>query len=121
MRSAGYISRMTTIKNRNSSAGTIHLIKRIAVLSALLISFQFLQTPANAEESFFSKAKDLVISSVGFQFGYNLCGYKCAITGGLAGLAVSNISPTQVISTAGQIGTSFVGGFETWGRSFGRP
>jgi hypothetical protein len=112
---------MQNVAIEKSSLFTPHLIKRIAVLSALLISFQFLQTPAKAEESFFSKAKELVISSVGFQFGYNLCGFKCAIPGAVAGLAVSNLSPVQVISTAGQIGTSFIGGFESWGRSFGRP
>jgi hypothetical protein len=112
---------MIIIKKRNSSANMTHLITRIAVLSALLISFQFLQTPAKAEESFFSKAKELVISSVGFQFGYNLCGYRCAIPGAIGGLAVSNVSPVQVISTAGQIGNSFIGGFESWGKSFGRP
>jgi hypothetical protein len=112
---------MENIEINNSSKNSINTIKRIAVLSALLICFQFLQTPAKAEESFFSKAKDLVISSVGFQFGYNLCGYKCAIPGGVAGLAISSISPAQVISSAGQFGNSFIGGFESWGRSFGRP
>jgi hypothetical protein len=112
---------MENIETKNSSAHSIDTIKRIAVLSALLICFQFLQTPAKAEESFFSKAKDLVISSVGFQFGFNLCGYKCAIPGGVAGLAISSVSPAQVISTTGQIGSSFIGGFESWGRSFGRP
>ena len=112
---------MIIIKERISSANMTHLITRIVVLSALLISFQFLQTPAKAEESFFSKAKELVISSVGFQFGYNLCGYRCAIPGAVGGLVISNVSPVKVISTARQVGTSFIGGFESWTRSYGRP
>jgi hypothetical protein len=31
-------------------------------------------------------------------------------------------SPAMYLASfVGEIGTSFVGGFETWGRSFGRP
>jgi hypothetical protein len=96
-------------------------LSRITVLSLLLVSFQFIQSPADAHDSLLTKVKEFVIGSVAFHVGSNICGLKCGLPAGIAGLAVSTISPMDVVTGIRDAGVAVVTGFEDWGKSFGRP
>lgn len=105
------------IKKNPLIGGTV----RVIALSSMLIAFQLVQSPAQAHDSFFTKVKEFVAGSVGFQIGSNICGLKCALPVGVLGLAVSTTSPTDLINTSKTVASAVVTGFEDWGKSFGRP
>lgn len=109
------------INHQINAHSVLMTTSRILLLSLLLVSFQLIQPQADAHDSLFTKVKEFVAGSVGFQIGTNICGIRCALPAGIAGLVVSTISPMDVATGIKDGSVAVVTGFEDWGKSFGRP